>query len=220
MPLAARWMRLGPLAAGEFRGVLCGLAGAQASHAPPILVWTRASADFLHGLVRAAQGEYVFALLAPLRLAPGRVQRWPAWGLAPAIATYRHFGLRAYLNDEEVWLNGRCVASSAAIALAGCAVIVSTFLPDLAAVSPAGARPGVPPEFRSWLREGLSLSSSEWTDPRQGPAERELEAVFRSRVQAQHGWQFETAWPSGRERAAIARARGGAEELAAEALSR
>jgi hypothetical protein len=30
-------------------------------------------------------------------------------------------------------------------------------------------------------------------------AEPELEAVFRSRLEAQHGWRFDTAWPSGGE---------------------
>lgn len=220
MALAARWMRLGRLASRDFGTVLAGLAGAQALHSPPILVWAQASTDFLHGLLRAAEGNYVFALLAPIRLAPGRAQRWPAWGLAPVVATYRHFGLRAYLNDEDVWLNGRRIASSTAMALAGCAVIASSFLPDLAAAAPAAAREEPSPEFHTWLREGLALSASEWTGARGRPAERELETVFRGRVQAQHGWQFETAWPSAGEQAAIARSRSSTTELTEETLPR
>lgn len=39
------------------------------------------------------------------------------------------------------------------------------------------------------------------------PSEPELENRFRTRIEAQHDWQFETAWPSGVETAAIAEAR-------------
>jgi hypothetical protein len=30
-------------------------------------------------------------------------------------------------------------------------------------------------------------------------AEPGLEAAFRERIEAQHGWQFDTAWPTGEE---------------------
>jgi hypothetical protein len=43
-------------------------------------------------------------------------------------------------------------------------------------------------------------------------AERDLEAAFRERIEAQHGWQFENSWPSEPERLAIAGAL--AEEIA------
>ena len=38
------------------------------------------------------------------------------------------------------------------------------------------------------------------------PREQELEHAFRLRVEAQNGWQFDTAWPDAAEQAAIARA--------------
>jgi len=36
------------------------------------------------------------------------------------------------------------------------------------------------------------------------PAEPYLEALFRACIEAQHGWAFETSWPSREERAALA----------------
>ncbi len=40
--------------------------------------------------------------------------------------------------------------------------------------------------------------------PGAGFEEKVIEAVFRARLEAQHGWQFDTSWASARERAAIA----------------
>src|SRR4030095_10216619 len=71
--------------------------------------------------------RYVFALVAPLKFAPGRPQRWLSWGLAAAAATYRQFGVPAYL-DGELYLHGRDIAQSRAAAMGECAVIASSFL--------------------------------------------------------------------------------------------
>jgi len=62
--------------------------------------------------------EYIFSLplrpgTTPLKFAPGRVQRWLSWGLAAAVATYRQFGVPAYL-DDELFLHGRDIAQSRA----------------------------------------------------------------------------------------------------------
>src|SRR5262249_7540076 len=62
------------------------------------------------------------------RLAPGRVARWISWALAPAVATYRQFGLAAYLQDEAMWLHGRRIAGSQVCAIGECAVVASSFL--------------------------------------------------------------------------------------------
>ncbi len=126
------------------------LAAAQQAAADPILLWLRAA------------GESTFALIAPQRLAPGRVWRWLAWGAMPAIATCRRFGLPAYLEGEAIWLHGRSVARLSAARVGACALIEGSFPPPIA------AEPG-------------------------------LEAAFRERIEAQHGWQFDTAWPTGTE---------------------
>lgn len=140
-----------PLAVDGETGALCaGLAAAQPAAADPLLVWLRSSS------------ASAFALIAPLRLAPGRAWRWLAWGAMPAIATCRMFGLPAYLEGGAIWLHGRRVADLRAAHLGQCAVIEGAF------PAPLAAQPG-------------------------------LESAFRERIEAQHGWRFDTAWPSGGE---------------------
>ena len=54
--------------------------------------------------------------------------RWISWALAPAVATYRQFGLAAYLQDEAMWLHGRRIAAGSVGAIGECAVVASSFL--------------------------------------------------------------------------------------------
>jgi hypothetical protein len=118
--MMARWirLRLAPGLAGsiDFDSACAGLAAAQAKSAPPILLWGEGAAS------------YPFALIVPRRLAPGKRLRWPSWGLAPAVAAYRQFGVPAYLNDGDLWLHGRRIADSAVEAVGECAVVLSSFL--------------------------------------------------------------------------------------------
>ena len=145
MAQTARWMRI---AKGNTQP--SALAAAQPAAADPILLWLREA------------GECAFALIAPLRLAPGRTWRWLAWGSMPAIATCRRFGLPAYLEGEAIWLHGRRAARLSAARVGECALIEGAF------PAPLAEEPG-------------------------------LEAAFRERIEAQHGWQFDTAWPTGPE---------------------
>ena len=62
---------------------------------------------------REEAAHYPFALIVPLKFAPGRARRWLSWGLAAAVATYRQFGVPAYL-DDELFLHGRDIAQSRA----------------------------------------------------------------------------------------------------------
>jgi hypothetical protein len=114
--MMARWIRLGAIESQEFEPLYTGLADVQAASAAPALLWAQSEA------------EYLFALVAPRRLAPGRVTRWVSWALAPAIATYRQFGLAAYLEGESIWLHGRAIAGSRTRAVGECAVVASSFL--------------------------------------------------------------------------------------------
>jgi hypothetical protein len=97
--MMARWIRLGPVEQHVFDGAYAALALAQARSAPPILLWAEEAA------------RYPFALIAPLKFAPGRRERWFSWALASAVATYRQFGVPAYL-DNELYLHGRNIADS------------------------------------------------------------------------------------------------------------
>lgn len=113
--MTARWMRLGVVERAVFDAAYVALALAQARTAPPILLWSEEAA------------YYPFALIAPLKFAPGRRARWLSWGLASAVATYRQFGVPAYL-DDELRLHGRNIGDSSARAIGECAVVVSSFL--------------------------------------------------------------------------------------------
>jgi hypothetical protein len=92
------------------------LAAVQSSSAAPALLWAQ------------EETQYLFALIAPRKLAPGRATRWLSWALSPAIATYRQFGLAAYLEDEAVYLHGRLIAGASVRAVGECAVVASSFL--------------------------------------------------------------------------------------------
>jgi hypothetical protein len=120
--MMARWIRCGAMQPHEFEQLYTRLAGAQAKSAAPALLWAQ------------GQAEYPFVLIAPRRLAPGRVSRWISWALAPAVATYRQFGLAAYLQDEAMWLHGRRIAAGYVRAIGECAVVASSFLAQFPAI--------------------------------------------------------------------------------------
>ena len=113
--MSARWIRLGALSQDEFDSAYASLAAVQPKHAAPIVLWAEEAA------------RYLFAVIAPLKFAPGRRDRWLSWGLASAVATYRQFDVPAYL-DGEIYLHGRDIAKSRVGAFGECAVIASSFL--------------------------------------------------------------------------------------------
>ena len=149
--MMARWIRLGVIEPLDFEALYARLAAAQPHDAAPVLLWAEAEALF------------PFALVVPRRLLPGRMTRWHSWGLAPAVATYRQFGLAAYLEGDAIWLHGRRIAESAVAPIGESVVVASSFLQRF----PAACTP---------------------------TPSRELEEAFRLRLEAQHGWQFDTSW--------------------------
>jgi hypothetical protein len=158
--MLARWIRLGALGQREFDAACASLAAVQSRTAAPILLWAEEAA------------RYPFALIAPLKFAPGRKDRWLSWGLAAAVATYRQFDVPAYL-DGEIYLHGRDIAQSKVAAIGECAVIASSFL-------------------MRFPRSCVATPSFE------------LEQAFRLRLEAQHGWSFDSSWPSAREATSLA----------------
>ncbi|MGW8270410.1 MAG: lipoate--protein ligase family protein [Burkholderiales bacterium] len=227
----ARWIRLGVVEPLELHARYAGLAAAQAADSAPIVLWAQAKTHLClgqsqglgeierasavpvvrrplgGGLVWVDEDQYVFVLIAPRRDAPGRPARWFSWALAPVIATYRQFGLQAYLNGNDIWLQGRKIAGSGAASIGECAVVASSFLLRFPLERFADSVASPSPEFRAWLREGLALAMTEWAAHGALPAERVLEDCFRGRLEAQYGWRFENAWPSEAELAAIGEAR-------------
>ncbi len=171
MATSARWIRSERGGPAALRAAWAGFARAQSARGAPAVFWARDDED-----------GFAFALVVPLRLAPGRAWRWRAWALAPSIATYRQFGERAYLDGGDIWLGGRRIAAGEAAAVGDCALVSSRFLGRLP--GRAGAGP------------------ADWT-------ERNVEQAFRGRIEAQHGWEFDNGWPSEAEHRAIAGARPG-----------
>jgi lipoate-protein ligase A len=231
MAQSARWIRLGLVEPLDLHASYAGLAAAQPRSAVPIVLWAQAKTHLClgqsqglaeidprttlpvvrrplgGGLVWVDEQQYVFVVIAPARFAPGRPSRWFPWALSPAVATYRDFGLRAYLNGADIWLHGRKIAGSGAATIGECAVVASSFLVKFPAGRFAAAVASPSTGFRRWLREGLALAMTEWAEHGEAPPERALEATFRTRVEAQHGWQFENAWPTAAEQVAIEEAR-------------
>lgn len=171
MSIAARWIRQGTVEPRVLLATIAGLALAQGPRATPILLWARAASPVDGEWLRVDEGHHAFALIAPGRFAPGRASRRVAWAMAPAIATYRQLGVRAYADGDDIRLNGRRIAHGAAAPLGECVMVSGSFLPGL---------------------------------PGAGFAAQVVEAVFRSRLEAQLGWQFDTSWAGDAERAAIA----------------
>ena len=131
MGIAARWIRLAPSGAHELRAACIGLATSQPRRAAPIVLWGQTSAAIAGDLLNVEAGHFAFVLIAPLLLAPGRKLRWRAWGLAPALATYRQFGVRAYLDEDALCLQGCKIGASGALAIDACALVACSFLPRL-----------------------------------------------------------------------------------------
>ena len=149
----ARWIRLGSPGPAEFDAACARLAQAQEGCAAPILAWA------------PGESRHLFALIASLKFAPGRRARWFSWAAASAAATYRQFGLPAYVEGEALWLHGRTIAEGTVSVVGECALVACSFLARFPEQCVA-----MPP--------------------------RDLEQAFRLRLEAQHGWQFDTSWPS------------------------
>jgi hypothetical protein len=137
--MMARWIRLGRVEPLDFDEACARFAVAQPRLASPILAWGE-GAD-----------EFPFALVVPLRLAPGTRLRWPSWGLAPAVAAYRQFGVPAYLEDGEMWLHGRRIAQSLVATLGECVVVASSFLMQFPATCVATPSAALEQAFRMRL---------------------------------------------------------------------
>jgi hypothetical protein len=167
------------------------LSHVQARDSAPIVLWSR------FGASQGDDAQFGFAFIVPVHLAPGRTVRWTAWALSPAVATYREFGLRAYLSGGDICVQGCQLGWSRAERVNGCAVIAATLRTCLR----EGAAPARGAEFRAWLREGLGLAHTQWDQ--EALPERAFEAALRTRIEAQHEWQFENSWPDAAEQRAI-----------------
>jgi len=155
--VTARWIRLRFSDPLDFDEAAVRLAVAQSPKASPIVLWGEGG------------DEYRFAVLAPVRIAPGRRSRWPAWGLAPAVAAYRQFGLPACLDEDGIRLHGRPISGCVVEAVGECALVACALLkhfPDACVATPSA-------EFEQVLRLRVEAQHG-WTFEHSWPSEHEL----------------------------------------------
>lgn len=215
---AARWIRLGQVDSLGLRANCEGLAASVSDLLRPIVLWGRAMESLSLGPEPSRKGaaapalecpvqetqycaepaSLVYALLVPLRLAPGRPASWAAWGLAPALATYRAFGVRAYLEGSAIWLHGRHHAASRILRIGNALVVASSFPAHGGRMQGIlGNRQGSP-NFDFWGRGGRLVCTTPGVSG-ELPSERDVEGLLQARIEAQHGWRFENSWPDAGE---------------------
>ncbi len=193
MDQPARWIRLDPDGVSGVVAVCRGFARSSGGPGVPVCFWGRAGAPVrLDDGLWAETGEFVFALLVPCRYAPGRRDRWLSWGLSPVVAALRRFGAHAYQDSDAICLHGKRIGGGSAREIDGCAAIFGVF-------------PAVPPpQSCEDADRGQLLEFDPWLSAlnREGRA-RQVLAAFRYALEVQHGWQFDTGWPSEAELSAI-----------------
>lgn len=189
MDQSARWIRLDADGVSGIPAVCRGFVRSLGNRGAPVCLWGRPEAAVrLDDGLWAEPGEFVFVLLVPCRCAPGRRDRWLAWGLSPVVAALRRFGAHAYLDGQAICLHGTRIGGGSAREIDGCAVVFGVF-------------PAEPPQSGE---RGKLLEINPWLSAlnREGRA-RQILAAFRSALEIQHDWQFDTDWPSGAELSAI-----------------
>lgn len=187
MPIAARWIHLGPVRAQSLQAAYRGYANALPASGAPTVLWGRAAESLpLEAGHWVEPGEFIFALLVPLRLAPGRRARWVSWGLSPLVAALRRFGLAVYLEGGAILVQAQRLAGGYAKECGSCALVLGHFPAEIGADARQRLR------FDAWL---AALD-------REARA-RQVLAAFRASLEAQYDWQFDTAWPTEAELAAI-----------------
>jgi lipoate-protein ligase A len=214
--IAARFIDLGLVDAAPFHATYAGIAAAAPRDAAPVVLWGRtrphialgASQDAAAELVEAPgvpviqrplgggavwvdEDQHCFVLITPRDQVPPQPARWFARGLAPAIETYRHFGLNVERQEHDLWLGGRKIAGSGAGTIGRCAVLASSFLLRFPAERFARCIAAPSRHFRQWLVDGLRAAMTDWQSHATPPDGMLLRRVFRDAVSRCLGWQLE-----------------------------
>jgi lipoate-protein ligase A len=210
----------------DFHACYAGLAEAMCRAGTPAIIWGRIPAHLCLGqsqsLTEARRGirarvirrplgggavwvdrdQISYALIAPLTLAPRRPADWYGWALAPAIATFRSYGLPVTRQGEDLWLRGRKIAGSGAATIGRAAVVASSFLLRFPARAFADSIAAPSSAFRDALRRALPQAMTDWTEHAVPPTEEALKRAFIDALHATLGWRASPSRLDGSERRA------------------
>lgn len=211
--IPARFINVGVLDPAGFHATYTGIALAMDVEAPPLVMWGRARPHVSIGQSQASEVElapgldvpvvrrplgggavwvdefqYCYVLVLPLARAPRRPADWFEWGLRPAVATYRRFGLAVTRVEQDLWLDGRKIAGSGAATVNACAVFASSFLLRFPAARFAQTVSVPSPGYRAWLAEGLALTMTDWESHQRPPSGAALRRVFQAAIRSDLGW--------------------------------
>ncbi len=212
---AARMVDIGLVGPAQFHATYTGIADVLQRGDAPVVLWGRSTphislgqsqdrcAELAAGLevpvitrplgggaVWVDESQYCFVLIAPLEHAPPRPSDWFEWGLAPALATYRHFGLPVERREQDLWLAGRKIAGSGAATIGRCAVFASSFLLRFPAERFARCIASPSTEFRVWLLAALAQAMTDWESHQLPPEESTLRDAFRVAAEKELGWRL------------------------------
>ncbi len=214
--MRARWIDVGLSAPALFHASYVGLAEVQDGDALPIVLWGRTPAHFCLGATQSAaielnpdlsvpvcqrplgggavwldENQYCYVLVAPQALLPRSPRDWFQGALAPAVATYNDFALKAMQVEHDIWLNGKKIGGSGAASINHCGVIASSFLMHFPAEQFADCMRAPNAAFRQALVDGLKDAMTDWGSHQTPPDEATLARVFQARLEAELGWRCE-----------------------------
>lgn len=251
--ISARFVDVGVLDPALFHATYAGIAYALEPGHLPVAMWGRARAHIAlgqnqsrdtelapdvdvpvitrplgGGAVWVDESQFCFVLIAPLARVPARPAEWFEWGLRPAIATFRRFGLPVVRREQDLWLEGRKIAGSGAATIGRCAVLASSFLLRFPAerfarcvASPLHQGLRRPPAaFTQWLMDGLQRAMTDWQEYQPTPDPVHLRDVFCGAVADTLGWRLADSALNDAETAARDDALADLAEPAAPALRR
>ena len=215
MSLSARWVDIGLVSPQTFHATYIGLAEQQARDDAPVLLWGRTTGHIClgqhqhssvelrqphmvpvlqrplgGGTVWVDENQYCFVWIVPLAHARGRPQQWFEWALAPALATYREFGLNVMQQDQDIWLDGRKIGGSGAATIGNCAVLAASFLMHFPVARFVECVACPSDGFRAWLAGSLQEAMTDWQSHQVAPQEERLAQVFRGHVETSLGWRL------------------------------
>jgi lipoate---protein ligase len=236
--MRARWIELGQVAAIDLYASCQGLAEAMPADADPVVLWGRPRRAHISigasqspaveldlaacralgievvrrplggGSVLVDAEQWCFFFLMPARAAPASRAEFFSACLAPAIATYRAFGLAVErVGTGDAWLHGRKILGSGAATIGRAHALGASFLLRFDAAHFARLVRCPSAAFRAWLAEELDLGMTDWQTHAPPPAPGLLREVFRRELARALGWRLHDDEPTAPEREAITAAR-------------